>query len=63
MNQKTDPQVLTGSMDSTVRMWDLAAGKTVSTLTNHKKAVRAIGISPHEHTFVSARYAFCCCRG
>jgi pleiotropic regulator 1 len=61
--QALEPQVITGSMDSTVRLWDLVAGRALSVLTNHKKAVRAIGISPHEHTFVSARYAFCCCRG
>lgn len=29
-----------------VQLWDLAAGKVMTTLTNHKKAVRAIAKSP-----------------
>ena len=32
----SSPQV-TGSHDCQIRLWDLAAGKTMSTLTNHKK--------------------------
>ena len=39
--QGSDPQIVTGSMDSTIRLWDLAAGKSMATLTNHKKGVRA----------------------
>ena len=31
------PQVVTGSHDSTIRLWDLVAGKSSSVLTNHKK--------------------------
>jgi pleiotropic regulator 1 len=42
------PQIVTGSMDSTIRLWDLAAGKTMVTLTNHKKSVRALAIHPEE---------------
>lgn len=34
--QSTNPQVITGSHDSTIRLWDLVAGKSVCTLTNHK---------------------------
>jgi pleiotropic regulator 1 len=68
--QESDPQVITGSMDSTVRcvskkllyfhwylapfrLWDLAAGKTMTTLTHHKKSVRALAIHPTEYSFAS----------
>ncbi len=40
------PQVITGSHDSTVRLWDLRKGKTLSTLTYHKKSVRAMAMHP-----------------
>jgi pleiotropic regulator 1 len=68
--QESNPQVITGSMDSTVRfasdfnficdaligcfrLWDLAAGKTLTTLTHHKKSVRALAIHPTEYSFAS----------
>ncbi|KAF9026501.1 pre-mRNA-splicing factor prp46 [Haplosporangium bisporale] len=41
-------------MDSTVRLWDLAAGKTMTTLTHHKKSVRAMTLHPTEFTFATA---------
>lgn len=46
-------QVITASHDSTIRCWDLIAGKASSILTNHKKSVRDIGIHPTEYTFYS----------
>jgi pleiotropic regulator 1 len=52
--QEADPQIMTGSMDSTIRLWDLAAGKTMATLTHHKKSVRALVKHPTEFTFASA---------
>ncbi|MBH1945587.1 hypothetical protein I5L01_15310, partial [Erythrobacter sp. YJ-T3-07] len=52
--QAADPQVLTGSLDATVRLWDLAAGKTMGVLTHHKKGVRALALHPTEFTFASA---------
>ncbi len=52
--QASDPQVITGSHDSTVRLWDLRTGKTLSTLTFHKKSVRAMVLHPEQHAFASA---------
>lgn len=37
-----------------VRLWDIGMGKTVKTLTNHKKAIRGLAIHPEEYTFCSA---------
>lgn len=39
-------QVITGSHDCTIRLWDLAAGKSKVTLTNHKKSVRSVVLHP-----------------
>lgn len=51
--QSTDPQVISGSHDSTIRLWDLAKGATSATLTHHKKSVRSIALHPTEYTMVS----------
>jgi pleiotropic regulator 1 len=40
-------------MDSTIRLWDLAAGKTMSQLTHHHKSVRSLTIHPTEYSFAS----------
>ena len=37
LTQSTDPQIITASNDSTIRLWDLAAGKTLATLTKHSR--------------------------
>lgn len=42
LSQSADPQVITGSYDSTVRFWDLRTGKTSNTLTYHKKSIRSM---------------------
>ncbi|PPD67813.1 hypothetical protein GOBAR_DD35303 [Gossypium barbadense] len=49
-----DPQIVTGSHDTTIKFWDLRYGKTMSTLTHHKKSVRAMAPHPKEHSFASA---------
>jgi pleiotropic regulator 1 len=41
-------------MDTTVRIWDIVAGKCVDTLTNHKKSIRSMIIHPREYTFCTA---------
>merc|ERR1712037_1027169 len=51
--QATDPQIITASNDSTIRLWDLAAGKTLATLTNHKKSVRGLVAHPRLFMFAS----------
>ena len=38
--QASDPQIITGSADTTIRLWDLAAGKSSAVLTNHKKVCK-----------------------
>ncbi len=47
-------QVITGSHDKTVKMWDLRKGKTLSTLTYHKKSIRAMAAHPQEFAFAAA---------
>lgn len=37
--QRADPQLISCAGDATVRLWDLAAGKSHSVLTYHKKGV------------------------
>jgi pleiotropic regulator 1 len=51
--QEADPQIISGSLDSTIRAYDLAAGKTIGVLTHHKKGVRALALHPQEFTFAS----------
>lgn len=47
-------QVITGSHDKTVKLWDLRKGKAMTTLTYHKKSVRGLALHPTEYCFASA---------
>ena len=47
-------QVLTGSSDHMVKLWDIRTGKNAVTLTMHKKSVRAMVKHPRETSFASA---------
>lgn len=49
VTQASDPQIISGSMDQSVRLWDLAAGKCRAVLTNHKKSVRSVILHPSEY--------------
>lgn len=51
--QASEPQIVTGSHDSTIRLWDLAAGRSRVTLTHHKKSVRAVCFHPSLYMFAS----------
>jgi pleiotropic regulator 1 len=45
---------VTGSHDSTIKMWDLRKARTMCTLTNHKKSVRAMVPHSQQWSFASA---------
>ena len=47
-------QVITGSHDKMIKMWDLRKGKTMGTLTYHKKSVRAMAAHPTQFAFAAA---------
>uniref|UniRef100_A0A8C2LXP4 Pleiotropic regulator 1 n=1 Tax=Cricetulus griseus TaxID=10029 RepID=A0A8C2LXP4_CRIGR len=51
--QAAEPQIITGSHDTTIGLWDLVAGKTRVALTNCKKTVRAVVLHPRHYTFAS----------
>lgn len=51
--QDFEPQIISGSSDSTIRTWDIGTGKRINVLTNHKKAVRSLAFHHSEYTFAS----------
>jgi pleiotropic regulator 1 len=51
--QSSEFQLTSGSHDSTIKLWDIRAGKCKGTLTHHKKSVRALSLHPNETTFAS----------
>lgn len=51
---ETVKQVITGSHDATIKLWDLRKNKTMTTLTHHKKSVRAMALHAQQPAFCSA---------
>ena len=51
-------QVITASHDCTIRLWDLASGKTRSVLTNHKKSIRSIALHPTQSVVLQLLYCY-----
>ena len=52
--QENDPQIITGSSDNTIKLWDIRNGGVIKTLTHHKKSIRSLLIPEQEYSFVSA---------
>jgi len=46
-------QIVSGSVDDTVRVWDLASGQLVRTLTGHTNIVEAVAVTPDGKQIVS----------
>ena len=44
---------LSGSTDKTMRLWDLASGRTIRTLSGHSEWVRSVAFSPDGKTAFS----------
>ena len=48
--------VITGSLDKTVRLWDVASGREIRTFIGHDNVVKAVAFSPDGNTFASASH-------
>ena len=46
--------LISGSTDTTIKLWNLPTGKLLSTLTGHSTAVLSVAISPDGKTLASA---------
>ena len=47
-------QIVSGSTDSTIKIWDIETGKNINTLIGHHSSIRAIAITPDGKNIVSA---------
>ena len=45
--------LVSGSVDKTIRLWDVATGKQKKTITGHTDYVSSLTFSPGGHTFAS----------
>ena len=50
--------LLTGSLDTTVKLWDLAKGMNTTTLEGHPGGIRSLAVSPDGSVLASASYYF-----
>ncbi|KAG5552758.1 hypothetical protein RHGRI_010751 [Rhododendron griersonianum] len=57
------PQVITGSHDTMIKFWDLIymEGRTMETLTHHKKSVRAMALHPTESEYPITKWRVSVC--
>ncbi|BAZ79611.1 serine/threonine protein kinase with WD-40 repeats [Sphaerospermopsis kisseleviana NIES-73] len=42
-----------GSLDETIKLWDVATGKSIATLTGHSNNVNSVAFSPDGKTLAS----------
>src|SRR5205823_2365660 len=45
--------LVSGSLDNTIKVWNLHTGKELYTLTGHTSSIYSVAISPDGHTLVS----------
>lgn len=53
VTQDYEPQVITGSHDKMIKLWDIGTGRKIKTLTHHKKSIRAMVLHHEDYTFAS----------
>ena len=49
-------QLVSGSLDETVRLWDVETGACVRTLEGHRYTVRSVSFSPDGRLLASGSY-------
>ncbi|MBE9058204.1 PD40 domain-containing protein [Sphaerospermopsis sp. LEGE 08334] len=45
-----------GSLDNTIKLWDVATGVSIATLTGHSSSVNSVAFSPDGQTLVSGSW-------
>ncbi len=49
----SDPALVSGSYDKTIKLWDVKTGKEIHTFEGHDGPVRSVNFSPNGKTLVS----------